>query len=316
MEEAGASGVHCVKFQTFKAERVATPNAPKAAYQLEVTDPKESQIAMLRALELTEGAYPSLIAACAKASLLFMSTPYNEEDIAFLAGLNVPALKLASIQAAEPSLLRAAARTGKPVILSTGMCTMEEVKRAVDVVHGAGNRDLILLQCTTNYPSAIADSNLRAMVTMRDQLGVMVGYSDHTESDTSCIAAVALGASVIEKHFTLDKRMPGPDQPTSLEPVEMARLMTHIRETERAMGSGIKQPAASEARNIPGMRRGIVARRPIAKGAIIAAADLILKRPLSEVPPSAWDKVVGAKAACAIAEGHALAWTDLEGGAR
>ena len=316
VEEAGASGVDCVKFQTFKAERVATPGAPKAAYQLEVTDPNESQIAMLRALELTESAYPSLIQVCAKANLLFMSTPYNEEDIAFLVGLDVPAIKLASIQAAEPSLLRAAARTGKPIILSTGMCTMAEVKQAVDIVYGAGNRDLILLQCTTNYPSAIADANLRAMITMRDQLDVMVGYSDHTETDTSCIAAVALGASVIEKHFTLDKRMPGPDQPTSLEPVEMARLMTHIRETERAMGTGIKQPAASEARNIPGMRRGIVARRAIAKGAAIGAEDLILKRPLSDVPPSAWDRVVGAKAARAIAEGHALAWADLEGGAQ
>ena len=200
VEEAGASGVDCVKFQTFKAERVATPSAPKAAYQLEVTDPNESQIAMLRALELTESAYPSLIQACAKANLLFMSTPYNEEDIAFLVGLDVPAIKLASIQAAEPSLLRAAARTGKPIILSTGMCTMAEVKQAVDIVYGAGNRDLILLQCTTNYPTAIADANLRAMITMRDQLDIMVGYSDHTETDTSCIAAVATiwaGASFV-----------------------------------------------------------------------------------------------------------------------
>ena len=300
VEEAAASGVDCVKFQTFKAERVATPGAPKAAYQLEVTDPGESQIAMLRALVLTEGAYPALLSACAKAGLVFMSTPYNEEDIAFLTGLGVPALKLASIQAVEPSLLRAAAQTGKPIVLSTGMCTMDEVKRAVDIVHGTGNRDLILLQCTTNYPSAIADANLRAMVTMRDQFGVMVGYSDHTESDTSCIAAIALGACVIEKHFTLDKRMPGPDQPTSLEPVEMARMMTHIRQTERALG-------------IPGMRRGIVARRAIPEGAIISADDLILKRPLSDVPPSAWDRVVGAKARRAIAEGRSLSWDDIEG---
>jgi N-acetylneuraminate synthase/N,N'-diacetyllegionaminate synthase len=211
VDAAREAHVDCVKFQTFKAERVSTPTAPKAAYQLEVTDPAESQVAMLRALELNERAYPALLAACRKAGVAFMSTPYNEEDIAFLVSLDVPALKLASIHAAEPSFLRAAAVTQRPLILSTGMCTMDEVKRAVDVVHGAGNRDLVVLQCTTNYPSAIADANLRAMVTMRDQLGVRIGYSDHTQSDTACIAAVALGACVIEKHFTLDKTMPGPD---------------------------------------------------------------------------------------------------------
>src|SRR3954464_1941158 len=159
VEAAAATGVDCVKFQTFKAERVATAEAPKAAYQLEVTDPAESQIAMLKGLELNEDAYPGLMAACRDQRIAFMSTPYNEEDIAFLVGLGVPALKLASIQAAEPSLLRAAAATGKPLILSTGMCTMSEVKQAVDVIHGAGNRKLALLQCTTNYPSPVADSN-------------------------------------------------------------------------------------------------------------------------------------------------------------
>lgn len=313
VDAARDCAVDSIKFQTFKAERVVTPAAPKAPYQLETTDPGESQIAMLRALELDERAYPQLMAACRAAGLVFMSTPYNEEDIAFLMGLDVPALKLASIHAPEPSLLRAAAATGRPLILSTGMCTMDEVKRAVDVIHGAGNRNLVVLQCTTNYPSAIADANLKAMVTMRDQLGVRVGYSDHTQTDTACIAAVALGACVIEKHFTLDKTMPGPDQPTSLEPDEMRALVRALRDTEAALGDGIKRPAASEARNMIGMRRGIVARHTIAKGQRIAAADLILKRPLSEVPPSAWDKVVGGIAARDIAAGVALTWADLQG---
>ncbi|MBX7199424.1 MAG: N-acetylneuraminate synthase family protein [Rhodospirillaceae bacterium] len=311
VDAARESKVDCIKFQTYKAERVATADAPKASYQLEVTDPKESQIAMLKALELDHGAYPGLMAACAKAGLVFMSTPYNEEDIDFLVNLGVPALKLASIHAAEPSLLRAAAAPGVPVILSTGMCTMAEVKRAVEVFHGAGNRKLILLQCTTNYPSAVADANLRAMVAMGEQLGVMMGYSDHTQSDTACIAAIALGAHVIEKHFTLDKTMPGPDQPTSLEPPEMTRLMTAIREAEAALGTGVKTPPASEARNIPGMRRGIVARRAIKQGARIAAEDLILKRPLSEITPAQWDEVVGSTAARDIAEGAALKLADL-----
>jgi len=315
VEAASASAVDSVKFQTFKAERVVTPAAPKAPYQLETTDPGESQIAMLRALELDESAYPALMAACRAAGLVFMSTPYNEEDIAFLVGLDVPALKLASIHAAEPSLLRAAALTGRPLILSTGMCTMDEVKRAVEVIHGAGNRNLVVLQCTTNYPSAVADANLTAMVTMRDQLGVRVGYSDHTQTDTACIAAVALGACVIEKHFTLDKTMPGPDQPTSLEPTEMRALVRALRDVESAMGDGVKRPAASEARNMTGMRRGIVARQAIAKGQRITAADLILKRPLSEVPPTAWNKAVGSIAARDIAAGVALRWADLEGGA-
>lgn len=311
VEAAREAKVDSVKFQTFKAERVATPGAPKASYQLEVTDPAESQIAMLKGLELDQAAYPGLMAACRRAGLVFMSTPYNEEDIAFLVGLGVPALKLASIHAAEPSILRAAAAPGLPVILSTGMCTMEEVKRAVAVFQSAGNRNLILLQCTTNYPSATADANLRAMVTMGEQLGVVMGYSDHTQSDTACIAAIALGAHVIEKHLTLDKTMAGPDQPTSLEPAEMARLVIAIREAESALGSGVKTPPPSEARNIPGMRRGIVARRAIAKGARIAADDLILKRPLSEIAPSEWDKVVGAFAARDIAGGAALTRADI-----
>jgi sialic acid synthase SpsE len=209
-------------------------------------------------------------------------------------------------------LLRYTAATGKPLILSTGMCTMDEVKRAVDVVHGTGNRDLVILQCTTNYPSPVADANLRAMITMRDQLGVIVGYSDHTQSDTACIAAVALGACVIEKHFTLDKTMPGPDQPTSLEPADMKRLMTSIREAEAALGTGIKTPAANEIRNINGMRRGIVARKTIAAGQTITAADLILKRPVSDIPPASWDRVIGATAVRPIAVGTALSWSDIK----
>jgi N,N'-diacetyllegionaminate synthase len=305
VQAGAAAGVDCVKFQTFKAERVVTEAAPKAAYQMEVTDPAESQIAMLKALELTEAAYPALMAECAKLGLAFTSTPYNEEDVDFLMGLEVQALKLASIHAVEPSLLRYTAATGKPLILSTGMCTMDEVKRAVEIVHGAGNRNLVLLQCTTNYPSPTADANLRAMVTMRDQLAVLVGYSDHTQSDTACVAATALGACVIEKHLTLDKSMKGPDQP------EMKRLMTAIREAESALGTGIKAPAANEVRNIKGMRRGIVARATIAQGQTIAAADLILKRPLSEVPPSSWDAIIGATAARPIAAGAALTWADI-----
>ncbi|MBL8643829.1 MAG: N-acetylneuraminate synthase family protein, partial [Rhodospirillaceae bacterium] len=223
----------------------------------------------------------------------FMSTPYNEEDVDFLMGLDVPALKLASIHAAEPSFLSYAARTMKPLVISTGMCTMLEVKRAVEIVRGAGNENCVLLQCTTNYPSPAKDANLRAMVTMRDQLDVPVGYSDHTQTDTSCVAAVALGACVIEKHLTLDKAMPGPDHSSSFSPGEMKTFVAKIREAETVLGNAVKVPSELEARNAAGMRRGITARRNIAKGARIAPEDLILKRPLSAMPASAWDMVVG-----------------------
>ena len=293
---AQGTGVDSIKFQTFKAEHLVVPTAPKARYQLEVTDPKESQLDMLRALELDEAAYPKLLDACKAANLEFLSTPYSDEDVEFLVRMGSPALKLASIHAAEPSFIRTAATTGKPLIVSTGMCTMDEVKNAVDAIRSTGNDNFVVLQCTTNYPSPIKDANLRAMITMRDQLGVRVGYSDHTQSNTACIAAVALGACVIEKHLTLDKKLAGPDHSCSLEPGEMTKLVAKIREAESAMGDGVKIPSPIEARNILGMRRGIAARRSIAKGAQITAADLILKRPLTEVPASAWDSVVGSLA--------------------
>lgn len=312
IEAAAATGADCVKFQTFKAERVATAEAPKAAYQLKVTPRGESQIAMLKSLELDEAAYPDLISDCARVGLVFMSTPYNEEDVDFLVRTGVPALKLSSIHAAEPSLLRYAAATQKPIILSTGMCTMDEVKQAVEIIWGAGNDQLIVLQCTTNYPSPVGDTNLHAMNAMRDQLGVMVGYSDHTQSNTASIAAVALGACVIEKHFTLDKTMLGPDQLTSLEPKEMSAFVKCVRDAAAAMGDGVKQPLENEARNIEGMRRGIVARQNISIGSRIEAKDLILKRPLSEIPAAAWDEIVGAKAARNIENGKALSWADVQ----
>jgi N-acetylneuraminate synthase/N,N'-diacetyllegionaminate synthase len=311
VDAAHASGADAVKYQTYKAERLVVPTAPKAAYQLEVTDKQESQLDMLRALELDEAAYPGLIAACGARGIEFMSTPYNEEDVDFLMGLDVPALKLASIHAAEPSFLRYAAATKKPLIISTGMCTMHEVRRAVEIVRSAGNTTFVMLQCTTNYPSPVRDAHLHAMVTMRDQLDVLVGYSDHTQSDAATIAAVALGACVIEKHLTLDKNMPGPDHSSSFEPEEMKAYVAKIRDTEAALGQAIKVPSDIEARNMQGMRRGIAARRDIKKGTLIAPEDLILKRPLSEVPASAWDMVVGTQATRDIAKGEHLRPTDF-----
>jgi N-acetylneuraminate synthase/N,N'-diacetyllegionaminate synthase len=308
---AQQTGADAVKYQTFKAERLVVPSAPKAAYQLEVTDKAESQLDMLRALELDEAAYPELIKACAKAGIEFMSTPYNVEDIDFLMTHDVPALKLASIHAAEPSFLKYAAQTQKPLIISTGMCNMVEVKRAVDVVRGAGNENFVILQCTTNYPSPAKDANLRAMVTMRDQLDVLVGYSDHTQTDTSCIAAVALGACVVEKHLTLDKTMAGPDHSSSLEVPEMKAYVDKIRETQDILGSAVKAPSAIEARNIYGMRRGIALKRNVAKGAKLTEGDLTLMRPVAAVPATAWDMVIGGCATRDLKAGEHLRVEDF-----
>lgn len=303
---AKRSGADCVKFQTFKAERVVTENAPKAKYQLGTTDPKESQIDMLRKLELELDAYPEIIALCKKEGIIFLSTPYNEEDVDFLDSVGVPAFKIASIGIVEPSFLQYVASKKKPVIVSTGMATMDEVRRGVEAFRATGNDQLIVLQCTTNYPSRLEDTHLRAMNAMRDECGVIVGYSDHTQTDTACMAAVALGAHVIEKHFTLNKNLPGPDQSSSADPEEFARLVSRIRETETVLGSKEKIPCEAEVRNAPGMRRSIVARKDIAKGTIVTREMLTLKRPGTGLSPWEYDRLIGARAERDIAADEPL----------
>ena len=293
IEEAAKSGANCVKFQTFKAERVVLNDAPKADYQLKVTDSKESQVDMLRKLELPVDAYEKIINCCKKENIVFMSTPYNYEDVDFLDKLNVPAYKLASIHAAEPIFAEYTAKKGKPVILSTGMATINEVGMSVDAIRNTGNKDLILLQCTTNYPSEISDTNLRAMLTMSQKFDVQVGYSDHTQNNTTTISAVALGATVIEKHFTLDKTLSGPDQSTSADVEEFKLLVKDIRDTEKALGSGIKEPSDNEKKNINGMRRSIVARCDIDAGQKISDSMLTFKRPASGIPPSEIKNIIG-----------------------
>jgi N-acetylneuraminate synthase/N,N'-diacetyllegionaminate synthase len=312
---AKAAGADCVKFQTFKAERVVTAAAPKAAYQLGTTDPAESQLAMLRSLELDPGVYRELLALAAAEGVAFFSTPYNEEDVDFLAGLGIGAFKLASLSVVEPAFLRYVARQGKPIVLSTGMATLDEVVRAVDAIRSAGNEQIVLLQCTTNYPSRLADVNLRAMLTMRDVCSVPVGYSDHTAGHTACIAAVALGACVIEKHFTLDKALPGPDHTTSCDPAEFAELMREIRATELLLGSAEKTPCEVERRNAIGMRRSIVARRAITAGEVLTSEMLAFKRPSTGIPPAQLDTLIGAVATRDIPADAMLTREDFARGA-
>ena len=295
--EAKKCGADCVKFQTFKAERVVTKDAPKANYQMNTTDPGESQLEMLKSCELKPEFHRELMELCDREDIIFLSTPYNIEDVDFLDELGIQAFKLASIHAAEPYFARYVAEKGKPVILSSGMATLGEVDEAVRSIRETGNEDFVILQCTTNYPSRLEDANLRAMQTMRNAFGVIVGYSDHTQDDTACISAVALGARVIEKHFSLDKSMPGPDQSSSADPYEFAHLVRKIRNVEKALGSARKEPHEIEKENAVGMRRSIVARCDISKGSVITEKMLTFKRPSAGMSPKYMDYIVGKKAA-------------------
>tara|TARA_B100000965_G_C19603452_1_gene764484 strand:- start:24773 stop:25822 length:1050 start_codon:yes stop_codon:yes gene_type:complete len=311
IKEAKESGADCVKFQTFKSERVITKNAPKAKYQLETTDPSESQLEMLKKLELPNEYYPELIHYCNEHDIMFLSTPYNKEDVDFLDDIGVQAFKLASIHVAEPAFVKYAAEKGKPIILSTGMATLGEIDKAVYHALKTKNNNLILLQCTTNYPSRLKDANLLAMQTISKSFHLNVGYSDHTKSDIACIASVALGAKVIEKHFTIDKSLPGPDQSSSSDPSEFKQLVENIRNCERVLGSPIKSPSEIEKINLKGMRRSIVIKNNIKKGTLITEDMLEFKRPSSGISPSMLDLVVGRKAVRDLFEDDLIDFSDI-----
>ena len=316
VDAAADAGADCVKFQTFRADKLASASARKAAYQQETTGSGESQLDMLRRLELSPDAHRELMARCADRGIEFLSTPFDHDSLSFLvADLGLDRLKLGSGELTNGPLLLAAARTGLPLILSTGMATMQEVEDAAGVLAWGWTADdgsprraefaealasedgrravaerLVLLQCTTEYPAPFADVNLRAMHTLAQRFGVQVGLSDHTPGITVPIAAVARGASVIEKHFTLDRTLPGPDHRASLEPTELAAMITAIRQVEAALGTRSKAPAESELGNRVIARKGIVAARPIAAGATFTAADLACKRPESALSPlRLWD---------------------------
>ena len=290
---AQLAGADCVKFQTFKAERVVSADAPKAAYQLKVTDPTESQFAMLRKLELSEANHRTLIEQCRRDGIVFLSTPYSLEDAVMLHELGAPGFKVASGQLVELSFLAALARFNKPIILSTGMATLEETREAVATLRANGNQQIVVLQCTTNYPSRLVDTNLRAMSSIATATDSITGYSDHTEGIIACIASVALGASMVEKHFTLDRNLPGPDHRCSSEPSELADLVRGIRAVELALGDGIKRPTKDELVNLTGMRRSIVAAHLIKAGTSVTASDFAFKRPATGLAPRRLGELLG-----------------------
>ena len=309
--QANQTGADCVKFQTFRAEEIVTKNAPKAAYQLKVTDPKESQFQMLKKLELQVVDYEKIVETCKEKDIQFLSTPYNFKDAEFLNELGVDGFKIASGQIVELPFLKYTANFGKPMIVSTGMATLGEVEEAIRTIRAAGNDQIVLLQCTTNYPSVVQDANIRAMVTMGNALDVLVGYSDHTQNNYSVYAAVALGACVIEKHFTLDRNLPGPDHSCSLDREEFSQMVNGVRDVERALGSAVKSPTISESKNIIGMRRSIVANRLIPAGTAISQEAVGFKRPATGMEPRFLNQLLGKKARRDISADRPIVFDDI-----
>jgi len=282
-----------------------------AAYQVANTNAEESQVAMLKRLELSEEAHRTLIARSRERGIRFLSTPFDEESLAFLVSLDVDAIKVSSGDLTNTPFLEAIARTGKPTILSTGMSTLDEVRAAVSAFDRAGGKDLTLLHCVTEYPAPIDQVNLRAMETMRREFARPVGYSDHTEGNDISLAAVALGAVVIEKHFTLDRSLPGPDHKASLEPRELAALVAGIRAIAAAMGDGVKAPAPSELANRDLVRKSLVAKRALKAGSTIGRDDVTIKRPGTGLPPGDLAKVIGRKLRRDVAADAVITRDDL-----
>jgi N,N'-diacetyllegionaminate synthase len=306
VDAADQAGADAVKFQTFKAERLVSQNAPKAAYQLETTDASESQYDMLKRLELSPDAHRELMRYCNQHNILFMSSPFDEASADLLEDMGIAAFKIPSGELTNLPFLAHVARYGKPMIVSTGMAYLAEVETAVHTIERAGNHTLVLLHCVSNYPAEPADVNLRAMRTLAAAFGLPVGYSDHTAGVDIALAAVAMGACVIEKHFTLDRDLPGPDHCASLEPAEFGALVRGIRTVEAALGNGRKEPAASEANSAAIGRKSVVAARDISAGTVLTEELIDIKRPGTGLPPSMIPYVVGRTVRATIPAGTLL----------
>lgn len=304
IDGAAEAGADLVKFQTFNTDRLVTNTARKAAYQTQATDSKESQHEMLRRLELTLAMHKELIAHCAKRKIGFFSTAFDIESTDLLVSYGQKQFKIPSGEITNLPYLRHIGQLGRPVILSTGMATMEEIKSALQILENSGTpkNSITVLHCTSVYPTPMPEVNLRAMLEIRDNFGVKVGYSDHTLGIEVAIAAVAIGATVIEKHFTIDRNLPGPDHKASLEPSELKSMVVAIRNIEVALGDGIKRPTPSEAKNIPIARKSIVARKAIQAGEMFKIENLTAKRPGTGISPMYFDEVLGKKARRNFAE--------------
>jgi N,N'-diacetyllegionaminate synthase len=298
IDVAAEAGADFVKFQTFAADRLVTRAVGKAEYQISSTGTGESQHEMLRRLELTPEAHRILIDHCRSRRIGFLSTGFDIESVDLLVKLGLEYIKVPSGEITNLPYLRHIGRLGKQVILSTGMATLNEVGSAIEVLERAGTsrKRMTVLHCTTEYPAPMVDVNLRAMLTIRDAFGVAVGYSDHTSGIEVATAAVALGATVVEKHFTLDTSLPGPDHKASLVPDQLKALVAAIRNVETALGDGIKRPRPSEAKNKQVVRKSLVAAKPIRAGEAFTGDNIAVKRPGTGISPMRWDEILGQRA--------------------
>jgi len=295
IEIAVDSGADAVKFQTFKAESLVSKNAQKADYQKQTTDASESQFDMIKKLELDVETHRELIAYCQEKDIMFLSTPFDHESVNLLSGLGLQIFKIPSGEITNLPYLRHIGSLDKQVILSTGMSNLKEVGDALNILINSGTSkdNVTVLHANTMYPTPMEDVNLNAMLTIQKEFGVDIGYSDHTLGIEVDIAAVAMGASCIEKHFTLDKSMDGPDHKASLEPEELKAMVGAIRNIEKALGSSEKKPSPSESVNIDIVRKSIVANQKINKGDILTDKNITIKRPGKGISPMQWDEIIG-----------------------
>lgn len=295
IDVASESGADAVKFQTFKAEKLVSKNAQKADYQKQTTDIKESQFDMIKKLELDMDTHKELIAYCKTKNIMFLSTPFDHDSIELLSDLGLEIFKIPSGEITNLPYLKHIGKLNKKVILSTGMADIGEIEDALDILINAGTKkeNIIVLHANTMYPTPMEDVNLKAMVTIGNTFDIAFGYSDHTLGIEVDIAAVALGACCIEKHFTLDKTMEGPDHKASLEPDELKAMVKAIRNIELALGSSIKKPSKSEMPNMKIARKSIIAKMDIKKGELLSENNLAIKRPGSGINPMRWDEIVG-----------------------
>ena len=312
VDAAAEAGADAVKFQTFSADRLATAAAPLADYQRRNTGIEDSQRAMLHRLELTAEAHRELMARCRERGILFLSSPFDEDSADFLEELGVPAFKIPSGELTNVPFLAHVARKGRPLIVSTGMATLDEVRPAVETIRQAGSPPLALLHCVSSYPAQPADVNLRAMATLREAFAAPVGFSDHTAGTDIALAAVALGANILEKHLTLDRTLPGPDHLASLEPDEWIAMVAALRRIEAALGDGRKRPAPSEADAARVARKSLVAAGDLPAGCVLRRDHLAVRRPGTGLPPGRLESVLGRRLRQALAAGAVLTEDLLE----
>lgn len=302
VDVAKEAGVDYIKFQTFVPEKLVSKFAEKAEYQKKTTEAKESQLQMLKKLTLTNENFIDIKKYCIEKDIGFISTPFDLESIDFLEQFDMDLWKIPSGEITNLPYLEAIAKTKRKVIMSTGMCNITEIENAVSILDKYNVPEIIVLHCNTQYPTPYEHVNLRAMNTIKEKTGKEVGYSDHTQGVEISIAAVALGATVIEKHFTLDKNMEGPDHKASLNPRELKTMVSSIRNLEMAMGSGIKEPSPSEQANLLIARKSIVASKEIKKGEVFTVENTSTKRPGNGISPMKWHEVIGKKAICDFKE--------------